>query len=195
MARPVPHGHPVELTPSTVRGFPCCSTTPFTNMPSPLPRWDCPVPYIAHLPGQLRPSPKFRRVGSHITLFEACSVFTRVTACLLAKSPLRDPLHRRLQRSCYLHRCSGCYRLERSFAGRDSVPLWLCAFPRRTELSGLILGLASLEGFQGPLDVLSCKWAPVSGPSLHDFTLMVQDASDVHSQPIVPPPALSLVAE
>ena len=40
---------------------------------------------------QRRPSPLFRRVGSHITLFEACSAFTRVTACLLAESP-SDPL-------------------------------------------------------------------------------------------------------
>jgi len=42
---------------------------------------------IAHLPRQLRPSPKYTRVGTHITLCEACSVFTHVTACLLAKSP------------------------------------------------------------------------------------------------------------
>jgi hypothetical protein len=28
-----------------------------------------------------------RRVGSHIARFEACSAFTRVTACLLAGSP------------------------------------------------------------------------------------------------------------
>jgi len=34
-----------------------------------------------------RPSPKFRRVGSCITLYEACSAFTRVTACTLAESP------------------------------------------------------------------------------------------------------------
>jgi hypothetical protein len=38
---------------------------------------------------QLRPSPKPGRVGSCITRFEACSAFTRVTACLLAKSPKR----------------------------------------------------------------------------------------------------------
>jgi len=38
-----------------------------------------------------RPSPYRRRVGSRILLFEACSAFTRVTACLLAESPC-DPL-------------------------------------------------------------------------------------------------------
>src|ERR1039458_10708374 len=34
---------------------------------------------------------KGRRVGLHIVLFEACSAFTRVTACTLARSPIRDP--------------------------------------------------------------------------------------------------------
>ena len=47
------------------------------------------------LPQRQRPSPKFRRVGSRITLFEACSAFTHVTACILAESPC-DPLHQRL---------------------------------------------------------------------------------------------------
>src|ERR1700693_4393942 len=31
------------------------------------------------------------RVGPHIVLFEACSAFTRVAACTLARSPVRDP--------------------------------------------------------------------------------------------------------
>jgi hypothetical protein len=41
------------------------------------------------------------QVGPHITLFEACSAFTYVAACIFAKSP-SDPLHRRLQplRAC-----------------------------------------------------------------------------------------------
>src|SRR5271155_4452832 len=37
----------------------------------------------------LRPSPKPGRVGSCISLFEACSAFTHVTACMLAESPMR----------------------------------------------------------------------------------------------------------
>src|SRR5712691_4635933 len=32
------------------------------------------------------------RVGLRIVLFEACSAFTRVAACTLARSPIRDPL-------------------------------------------------------------------------------------------------------
>src|SRR5262249_18817233 len=35
---------------------------------------------------------KGRRVGLRIVLFEACSAFTRVTACTLAPSPSRDAL-------------------------------------------------------------------------------------------------------
>src|SRR5499433_2678954 len=38
---------------------------------------------------QLRPSPKSGRVGSCINVFEACSAFTHVTACMLTESPLR----------------------------------------------------------------------------------------------------------
>src|SRR6266567_260872 len=34
------------------------------------------------------------RVGLHIVLFEACSAFTRVAACTLALSPIRDTLTR-----------------------------------------------------------------------------------------------------
>ena len=56
---------------------------------------------------------KGRRVGLRIVLFEACSAFTRVTACTLAPSPIRDALIRRLQPLRYLHDCSDCFRLER----------------------------------------------------------------------------------
>src|SRR5271169_1761624 len=35
---------------------------------------------------------KGHRVGLHIVLFEACSAFTRVAACTLVRSPIRDPL-------------------------------------------------------------------------------------------------------
>jgi hypothetical protein len=44
---------------------------------------------------------------------EDCSAFTRVAARTLARSPICDLLHRRLQPFCYLHDCSGCFRLER----------------------------------------------------------------------------------
>jgi hypothetical protein len=82
-----------------------------------------------------RPSPNFEWVGSCIIVFEACSAFTRVTACRLAKSP-SDPLHRRPRRLCHLRRRSDCYRLERSSSRAGfSLPLWINAFSRRTETS------------------------------------------------------------
>jgi hypothetical protein len=73
---------------------------------------------IISLPWQprRRPSPWYGRVGSHISIFEACSAFTRVTACLFA-GPLFGPFHRRLRRFRYLHRRSDCYRLERKLPG------------------------------------------------------------------------------
>ncbi len=46
-----------------------------------------PLGAVAHLTQELRPSPCLRRVGSHIARFEACSAFTHVPACMLAKSP------------------------------------------------------------------------------------------------------------
>ena len=41
------------------------------------------------IPQRRRPSPFIWRVGSHIKPFEACSAFTRVTACRLAAPPRR----------------------------------------------------------------------------------------------------------
>ena len=45
-----------------------------------------------HSPSRVSLPRKGRRVGLHIVLFEACSAFTRVAACTLALSPLRDTL-------------------------------------------------------------------------------------------------------
>ena len=45
-------------------------------------------------PGRCQPSPKQRRVGLRIMLFEACSAFTRVAACVLAEPPEAALLHR-----------------------------------------------------------------------------------------------------
>src|SRR5450756_973837 len=61
-------------------------------MLSPLPRrsdWVC---CFAHAPGRISLPRKGCRVGLRIVLFEDCSAFTRVTACTLAPSPIRDAL-------------------------------------------------------------------------------------------------------
>jgi hypothetical protein len=72
------------------------------------------------------------RVSLHIDLFEACSAFTRVAACTLARSPIVTA-NRRLQPFRYLHDCSDCFRLER-IAGWASHPLESAAFSRRTPI-------------------------------------------------------------
>src|ERR1700730_17692800 len=65
--------------------------------------------------------PRFHfRVGLHIVLFEACSAFTRVAACTLARSPYVVTAIRRLQTLRLLHACSGRFRLERSPGGARS---------------------------------------------------------------------------
>jgi len=67
-------------------GLPVLRLVPCVYMPSPLPRqdrWDCSL-VLSH---RLRPSLDSRRVGSCIACFGACTAFTSVTACRLAKSP------------------------------------------------------------------------------------------------------------
>src|SRR5262245_49454934 len=59
-------------------------------MLSPLPRRSSWAYCFAHSPSRISLPRKGRRVGLRIVLFEACSAFTRVTACTLALSPIRD---------------------------------------------------------------------------------------------------------
>src|SRR5260370_41120128 len=56
-------------------------------MPSPLPRRSDWKHCFAHPPSRVTLSRYDGRVGLRIVLFEACSAFTRVTACTLALSP------------------------------------------------------------------------------------------------------------
>ncbi len=46
-----------------------------------------PLNAVAHLAQRRRPSRSDNPVGLRIILFEACSAFTRVPACVLARSP------------------------------------------------------------------------------------------------------------
>src|SRR5215472_4808185 len=61
-------------------------------MLSPLPRRSGWVDDFARYPSRVSLPRKGCRVGMRIVLFEACSAFTRVTACTLALSPIRDTL-------------------------------------------------------------------------------------------------------
>src|SRR5262249_36081573 len=64
----------------------------FVYIPPPLPRCSSGAYSSLILPRHVSLPRKGRRVGLHIVLFEACSAFTRVAACTLARSPIRDPL-------------------------------------------------------------------------------------------------------
>src|SRR5437870_12078257 len=77
--------------------LPCCVALPVQTCRRQYPGET--VAGIVSLPcrPRRRPSPSPCWLGSHIWLFEACSAFTHVTACLLAEPP-GGPLHRRLRR-------------------------------------------------------------------------------------------------
>src|SRR5712671_1577532 len=72
-------------------GFPCCVRFPCVHAAATTPVQRLGV-LFAHSPGRISLPRKGRRVGLHIVVFEACSAFTRVAACTLARSPIRDPL-------------------------------------------------------------------------------------------------------
>ena len=59
-------------------------------MLSPLPRRSGWAYHFARSPRRVSLPRKGCRVGLRIVLFEVCSAFTRVTACTLALSPIRD---------------------------------------------------------------------------------------------------------
>src|SRR5262249_60624998 len=70
------------------------------------------------------------RVGLRIVLFEACSAFTRVTACTLALSPIRDTHSEGF--SYFVTSIAAPAASGWSAAGWDSHPLESAALPRRT---------------------------------------------------------------
>ncbi|GEM_PF-6928225 len=75
----------LEFT-STRSGVPPLAQTAFPTCRAHYPGGPEPVPTsVASRP--VRPSPLFRRVGVHDFTFEACSSFTRVTACRVAQPP------------------------------------------------------------------------------------------------------------
>src|SRR4051795_10762416 len=71
-------------------GFPCCERFPCVHAAAttPVQRLDV---VFARSPSRISLPRKGHRVGLHIVLFEACSAFTRVAACTLARLPVRSP--------------------------------------------------------------------------------------------------------
>ena len=90
---------------------------------------------------RLRPSPNRRRVGPCITLFEACSAFTHVTACMLTESPMRPSPPKASAASLpplLLRLLPGG---TNQLPGGLSLPLRTSAFSRRTPISALPDGM------------------------------------------------------
>ena len=125
----------LRATTSHRRGFPCSGDFLFQACRRHYP--DGTVGCCRCLAQRHRPSPKLRRVGfRHKCLFEACSAFTHVSACLFARSP-KVTFTRVLQHTCYLLRRSGYFRPSDRLAGWDSHPLEIADFSRRTEFPTL----------------------------------------------------------
>ena len=74
-----------------------------------------------------RPSPVNRRVGIHDFTFEACSSFTRVTACKIACPPKGGLLSRGFDPASYPTDPLGSYHVYRQLHGWILPPLVICA--------------------------------------------------------------------
>ena len=85
-------------------------------MPSPLPRRFPPDASLIRS-GKLRLSLNLSQVSNRITRFEACSAFTHVTACMLAKSPMATLYTRGFGDLVTSITAPNCYRLERQLPG------------------------------------------------------------------------------
>jgi hypothetical protein len=72
---------------------------------------------IAHFPNDTSLPQIGGWVGFRITLFEACSAFTHVMACILAKSPEVTLYTEGFNRLVTEAGCPDCYRLERQLPG------------------------------------------------------------------------------
>ena len=94
-------------------GLPVLLNAFLVYMPPPVSRCSSRT-YVSLIePGRFSLPRNGSRVGLHVGIFETCSAFTRVAACTLASSPIRDALNRGLRTFRYLHARPECFRLER----------------------------------------------------------------------------------
>src|SRR6202030_2850084 len=91
-ARPVPHGLPVGRRSDHAVGLPVLRTLSLCTCCRHYPGAAAGRTASLIPPSRISLPRKGRRVGLRIVFFEACSAFTRVTACTLAPSPIRDAL-------------------------------------------------------------------------------------------------------
>ena len=122
-------------------GFPCCVRFPCVHAAATTPVQRLGV-LFAHSPSRISLPRKGCRVGLPIVLFEACSAFTHVAACTLARSPMRDPLSEGFSHfvtSMTAPIASG----GSEFAGWGLHPLESAALPRRTPFPDLAIDVRS----------------------------------------------------
>src|SRR5438477_9666298 len=100
---------------------------PIAYMPSPIPRqvgWNLfarTIPFASAFPRTLGGS-------APASLFSGPAQRSLTLQPARSPSRLSDPLHQRLQQSRCLHRCSDCYRVERTSSLAGIPPLWTSAF-------------------------------------------------------------------
>jgi hypothetical protein len=82
--------------------------------------------------------PEFQTGRLRITLFEACSALTHVTACMFAESP-RRPSTPKASVTSLPPSPLRLLPAGATVAGWVSHPLEICAFSRRTEICGLVI--------------------------------------------------------
>ena len=87
---------------------------------------------VALFPAGRRPSPIYRRVGFRINRFEACSAFTRVSACMVAEPPKRPFYQSASAHVVTSMNRPGRYQPERQLLGGFRTHQEKRAFPRRT---------------------------------------------------------------
>jgi hypothetical protein len=100
---------------------------PIAYMPSPIPRqvgWNLfarTIPFASAFP-------RNRGGSAPASLFSGPAQRSLTLRPTRSPSRLSDPLHQRLQQSRCLHRCSDCYRVERTSSRAGIPPLWTSAF-------------------------------------------------------------------
>src|SRR5205085_5208828 len=82
--------------------------------------WSVSSPFV-------RPSPVNRRVGIHNFTFEACSSFTRVTACRIARPPKSGLLSRGFDPASCPTKPLGSYHAYQQLHGWIPPPQVICA--------------------------------------------------------------------
>ena len=116
--------------PATPRGFPCCTQPLFRTCRRHLPGGTVGC-LRRSLPQRRRPSPKCRRVGFRIILFEACSAFTARYG-LYARGVPYGPFTPEASTDSLPPRPFRLLPAGTTLAGWGSHPLRLCTFARRT---------------------------------------------------------------